>query len=415
MDRSGADAVDGPAKALAFVPFRWFLTSRTLWALASQMIAVAVGFQVYEISGDPFDLGLIGLAQFVPSIVLTIPAGHLADILDRRRLLMVCYLALTLCSGTLAWIAVNRPDSTALIIGVIALCGAVRALTLPAGVAIVPNLVPTTALPNAIALNSTSFQVATIAGPAIGGFLLILSDQIVYLGSGVLLIFATLMLTRIKGSGLASRPERGLSLEALFTGFRFVWFERIVLGSISLNTAAVLVGSVVALLPIYASDILGVGPGGLGLMRAAPAVGALVCAVVLGFRPIRRKVGPWLFLCFGVYGLLTVGFALSRNFLLSLLLLLLLGTSDMIGVYIRHLLVQLKSPDAIRGRVSAVNSVFGSASNELGDFESGVTASWWGPTTAAAVGGILTIAITIVWALIFPSLRQLEELPKAAS
>lgn len=379
------------------------------------MLAVAVGYQVYLISKDPLDLGLVGLAQFVPFALLTIPAGQLADLVNRRRLLTVSYFALSLCAAALAWIAVNRPESTFQIIAVVAVYGGARAVTLPAGIAIVPNLVPTSALPNAVALNSTSSQVATIAGPALGGLLLVLGAEAVYFVSAGLLILATLMLTRIKGSGIATSPTRSsLSRDALLSGFRFVRSEPIVWSSISLDMVAVLVGSVFALLPIYATDILEVGPRGLGLMRSAPAVGAVVCAVILGIRPLKRRVGFWLLTSVIVYGLVTIGFALSRNFALSLLFLAILGSADMVSVYVRNLVVHLKSPDAIRGRVSAVTSVFVGAANELGDFESGATAAWWGPTLAAAVGGVLTVGLALTWAIVYPVLRRLDRLPEPA-
>jgi MFS family permease len=401
--------------ALALPDFRWYIGGRLLWALASQILTVAVGFQVYEISRNPFDLGLIGVSQFLPFVVLTLPAGHMADAFDRRRVLLVCYGLLTVCAAALAVVAVSDPSNTGPIIALMTLYGAARALSAPTSQALLPNLVPKGDFPSAVAFSSTIFQVATIVGPGIGGLLLLAGPQAAYLAAVAFLLLATVMLLRVRAGGrpaeAASREP--LSVDALLSGVRFVRTRPIVLGSISLDMFAVLFGGAVALLPIYATDILHVGPTGLGLLRGAPAVGGLAAALVLSVRPLRRHAGPWIFGSVAVFGVATVVFAMSTDFPLSLGALAIMGSADMISVYIRNLVVQLATPDEIRGRVSAVNGVFIGASNELGEFESGVTAAWWGAVPAAVVGGILTVVVAVTWAGLFPVLRQLDRFPGA--
>ncbi len=398
--------------ALRYADFRWYTSARLLWAFASQMLIVAVGYQVYTITRNPLDLGLIGLSQFLPFIVLTLPAGHIADAFDRRKVLILCYALLTVCAAALAVVSIADPAGAGPIIVLMILYGAARALALPTAQALVPNLIPTADLPSAVAFTSTTFQVATIAGPALGGVLLLFGPHVVYAATVVFLAAATLLMTRLKREGPGDARERkATSLTSLLLGVQFVRKNPIVIGSISLDMFAVFFGGAVALLPIYATDILNVGPTGLGLMRAAPAVGALVAAVVLGLRPLRRRVGPWLFGSVATFGVATVVFAVSTSFALTLAALAVMGLSDMISVYVRNLVVQLATPDDIRGRVSAVNGVFIGASNELGEFESGVTAAWWGPIGASLVGGVATIAVAVAWAILFPVLRTMDRLP----
>ncbi len=402
--------------ALRHADFRRYTVSRLLWTLASQMLTVAVGYQVYVISRNPFDLGLIGLSQFLPFIALTLPAGHIADAFDRRRVLVLCYALLTLCGAALAVVTVADPSSTGPIIALMTLYGAARALATPVSQALVPNLVPVTELPGAIAFTSTTWQFATIVGPAIGGILLVAGAEVVYTATVVCLVGATILVVGLRQGGrVAGGPSREpVSMATLLSGVHFVRSRPIVLGSISLDMFAVLFGGAVALLPIYATDILDVGPTGLGLLRAAPAVGALVAALALGVRPLTSRVGPWLFGSVAVFGLGTIVFAVSTVFVVSLVALLVMGLSDMVSVYIRSLIIQLATPDEIRGRVSAVNGVFIGASNELGDFESGITAAWWGPVPAALVGGLATVVVAVAWAWLFPGLRRMTRFPEMA-
>jgi MFS family permease len=399
--------------ALHYADYRRYTVARLLWALASQMLVVAVGYQVYMISKNPFDLGLIGLSQFLPFIVLTLPAGHIADTFDRRRVLIVCYGLLTVCAGALAVITITEPANVGPIIALMMLYGAARSLALPTAQALVPNLVPTADFPSAVAFSSTTYQTATIVGPALGGILLVIGPQVVYLAAVGFLAMATIFMTRLRHGGRSTNdgPRKAISVTTLLSGVQFVRSRPIILGSISLDMFAVLFGGAVALLPIYATDILHVGPTGLGLLRAAPAVGALAAAVTLGIVPLRRRAGPWLFGSVAAFGVATVAFAVSTTFLISIAALVAMGCADMISVYCRNLVVQLATPDEIRGRVSAVNGVFVGASNELGEFESGITAAWWGPVGASLVGGVITIGVAITWAVLFPMLRRMDRFP----
>jgi MFS family permease len=382
--------------ALRHSDFRRFTAARLLWALASQMLTIAVGYHVYMISRNPFDLGLIGLSQFLPFIALALPAGHVADSFDRRRVLICCSGLLASSGAALTVVTITNPSSTGPIIALMTLFGAGRAIAQPTSQSLMPNLVPPDDFLSAVAVTTSSWQLATIVGPAVGGLLL---------------------LARLSRGG---RPEGGpererISVVSLLSGIRFVRSKPIVLGTISLDMFAVLFGGAFALLPIYATDILAVGPTGLGLLRAAPAFGALAVGLVLGVAPLRSRAGPWLLGSVGVFGVATVVFAVSTSFALSLAALALMGCSDMVSVYIRNLTVQFATPDAIRGRVSAVNGVFIGASNELGEFESGITAAWWGAVTSALVGGVVTVAVAVAWAAFFPVLRRMDRFPTQAT
>ncbi len=375
------------------------------------MQTVAVGWQVYEITRDPLDLGLIGLSQFLPFVVLVLPAGHLADRYDRQKVLAGCYAlelvcALLLLAFTLSGVAAAWP-----VFAVMVLFGVARAFSMPAGQALLPNVVPPALFGRAVAVNSSTWQLSTIAGPALGGMVYLLGAEVVYGSVAVLLALATLLMTGVKAPRPANSGE-SVSLDSLLEGLRFVYRRKVVFGAISLDLFAVLFGGATALLPAYASDILGVGPDGLGLMRAAPGVGAALVAVALAWRPLTERVGPAMLWGVAAFGAATVVFGLSESFLLSLAALAVLGAADMVSVYIRHMLVQLETPDAIRGRVSAVSAVFIGASNELGEFESGVTAAWWGVRPAVVVGGVASVAIAGLWARAFPELRSLRHFPR---
>ena len=401
--------------ALRHADFRRFLAARLLANVGAQMVTVAVGYQVYQLTHQPLDLGLIGLSQFLPFVVLILPAGEAADRLDRRRIVAACYAILALCDVALTWFSLSGVSSPAPIFAVMALFGTARAFNMPTGQALLPNLVPRADFGSAVAINSSALQVATIAGPAIGGVVFLAGPGVVYGSVAILMALASLLTLSLAAGGRREGAREPVTARELFSGISFVRRRPVVLGSISLDLFAVLFGGATALLPVYASDILRVGPTGLGILRAAPAIGGAVCAAVLSARPLTRQVGRAMFGGVAVFGVATLVFGLSTSFLLSLVALAVMGSADMVSVYVRHLLVQLETPDAIRGRVSAVNAVFIGASNELGEFESGVTAAWFGTIPAVLVGGAATIVVAGLWTLLFPSLRRLDRFPGHAA
>jgi MFS family permease len=300
------------------------------------------------------------------------------------------------------------------VFAVMVVFGTARAFSMPSGQAIVPNLVPTSLFPRAVAVNSSAWQLSTIVGPAIGGLVYLLGPETVYGSVAVLLGAAVLLIAGVR----TARPARSAepdSWHTLLEGIRFVWRRKIILGAVSLDLFAVLFGGSVALLPAYASDILHVGPDGFGWLRAAPGIGAAIVAVCLAWFPITRRVGSMMFGGVALFGLATIVFGVSQSFLLSLAMLAVLGGADMVSVYIRHMLVQLETPDAIRGRVSAVNAVFIGASNELGEFESGLTAAWWGLVPSVVIGGVASVAIAGLWIRWFPGLRRIDRFPAHSS
>jgi hypothetical protein len=406
-----SDPAGGPGGVLSHPDLRRYLASRFVVGVASQVQTVAVGWQVFLATGNPFDLGLVALSQFLPFIVLILPAGHVADRYDRRRVQLWTYSLAAICAASLLGLALAGVTDTAPIFGVMVLFGIVRAFSQPTSQALLPNLAPPELFPRSVAVNSSLGQVATIAGPALGGALVLLGVEVAYGLSLALLIVGVILVAGLRGGGRSSTSSEPISWETLLSGVTFVRSRPIVLGSISLDLFAVLFGGATALLPIYAGDILDVGPAGLGAMRAAPAVGAALLAAAVAVRPIRRRVGRWMFGGVAAFGLATIVFGISTSFVVSLAALVVMGAGDMVSVYIRHLLVQLETPDAIRGRVSAVNSVFIGASNELGEFESGITAAWWGVVTAVVVGGAATLAVGLAWTRIFPVLWHLDRFP----
>jgi MFS family permease len=398
-------------RLLQYPAFTRYLSARLLASVAVQMQTVAVGWQVYAITNNPLDLGLIGLSQFLPFVLLVLPAGHVADRHNRALILALCialefFCALALLAFTLSGLAVAWP-----VFAVMVVFGVARAFSMPAGQAIMPNLVPPALFSRAVAVNSSTWQVSTIAGPAIGGLVYLAGPDVVYASVAGLLAAAFLFIIGVKTEKPA-RPDTPDTWHTLLEGLRFVWRRKVILGAVSLDLFAVLFGGAVALLPAIARDILHVGPDGFGWLRAAPGIGAAVVAIALAWRPLSRHVGLQMFVGVAVFGVATVVFGLSTNFLLSLVALVVIGASDMVSVYIRHMLVQLETPDAIRGRVSAVNAVFIGASNELGDFESGVTAAWWGLKPAVVVGGVASVAIAGLWMRWFPALRRIDEFPR---
>lgn len=389
--------------------FRLFFVARFVSALALQMQNVAIGWLVYEISHNPLALGIVGLVAFLPAVGLALFTGHVADRFDRRAILLTCYGVMVAVGGALL-AAVHFGLKEVWPIYLLTLVvGATRAFANPASQALLPNLVPAEHLSNAIAWNSTSWQTATIAGPALGGLLYAFGAGVVFGAATAcfLLVFGCYVALRHRSE---RRPAEKTTWAVLVAGFAFIRSKPVILGAISLDLFAVLLGGATALLPIFAKDILEVGPWGLGLLRSMPAVGASCTALILAYRPLERKSGRRMFEAVAIFGLATIGFGLSTSLWLSLFCLFVLGASDMVSVFVRQTLVQMETPDAMRGRVAAVNSVFIGASNELGEFESGALAAAIGTVPTVVVGGIGTLVVAGLWALFFPALRKRDRL-----
>ncbi len=400
--------------AFQYPNFRYYQAARFLAIAAAEMQSVAVGWQVYEITKRPLDLGLVGLAQFLPGILLFLVAGHAADRTPRKKIIAGCYASFAICSTLLLLVTKHGLSSAHPIYIILVLIGIVRAFNGPAGQAFLPLLVPEEHFPNAVAWGSSFFQAATIFGPTIGGILYGFSGgpEIVYTVAAVSFIVGFSLILMIRLIAI-QRPRGAASLDSVLAGFRYVFDNKLVLGAISLDLFAVLLGGAVALLPVYAKEILYVGPWGLGILRAAPGVGAVLMAVVLAHRPLKRRAGAIMLWCVAGFGAFTIVFGLSRNVVLSLLALLLVGATDMVSVIVRSTMVQLATPDEMRGRVSAVNMIFIGASNEFGQFESGITAQWFGTVEAVVLGGVGTLAVVAIWAWMFPQLRRVNELTPA--
>jgi MFS family permease len=398
--RAGRAAFTHPAFVL-------FQIARFLIVAAVEMQAVAVGWQVYEITKRPLDLGLVGLAQFLPGILLFPISGHASDRFERRNVLSACYGGYALCFTLLLILTEHGLHSVRAIYVVLVLIGIVRSFNGTASRSILPQLVSEEHFPNAVAWNATIFQTATILGPSLGGLLYALSrgPSAVYAIALVTAIGATVSTFRIRPEAKA-RAREPMTFKTVFAGLHFIWSRKMILGAISLDLFAVLLGGAVALLPVYAREILHTGPWGLGLLRTAPGVGAAVMAVLLAHRPLRGRSGPTLLWAVAGFGVFTIIFGLSHNLIVSLIALLLLGASDMISVIIRATLTQLATPDEMRGRVTAVDMIFIGTSNEFGQFESGVTAQWLGTVPAVVLGGVGTLVVIAVWAWLFPELRQ---------
>ncbi|HEX6795274.1 MAG TPA: MFS transporter [Casimicrobiaceae bacterium] len=394
---------------LAQRPFVLFWFARVFAMLARQMVAVAVGWQVYALTGSALDLGFVGLAQFLPSFLLVLVAGHVADHFDRRRVVQACMAvetcaSLALCTGS----AQGRIDAPA-IFALVFVIGAARAFEMPTMQAIVPALVPERLLARAIAANASASQTAIIAGPALGGLLYVAGPGVVY-GTSAAFFALTVVIVHLVQLRRAAQHAAPAGLSSVLDGIRFIRSRPAVLGAISLDMFAVLLGGATALLPIYARDILHTGPWGLGLLRSATAVGALGTALWLARHPLRGNAGRRLFAAVALFGVATIVFGISRWFALSLVALIVLGASDMISVVVRQSLVQLWTPDHMRGRVGAVNTLFIGTSNQLGEFESGVTAAWLGVVPSVIVGGVGTLAIVFLWMRLFPALASVDRL-----
>ena len=392
--------------------FAFYLSARVLGTLAVQMQHVAIGWHVYALTGNLFDLGLIGLAQFAPFLLLILPAGHVADRYNRRNIIAFCLAAQLLCGLLLLGFTLTGLGIVWPVFLILTLFGSARAFMMPATQAVLVNMVPPGDFSKAVALSSSTFHIAVILGPTLGGLLYFYGATTVFLAASVLLVVsvALMCMTRTAPQAVSKEPA---SWHSVLQGLRFVMSRPVVLGAMSLDLFAVLFGGATALLPALAADVLHVGPSGLGLLRTAPGVGAALCSVALAFFPITRRVGVWMFGGVALFGACTVLLGSTTSFILALLALLLMGAGDMISVYVRHLLVQYETPDEIRGRVSAVNSVFIGASNELGEFESGVTAGWFGLTRAVVFGGAATLVVTGLWSVLFPVLSRMDRFPHA--
>jgi len=401
--------------AFTYPDFTVYEIARFCIVAALEMQSVAVGWQVYEITRRPLDLGFVGLAQFLPGIVLFLASGHAADRFDRRKLLIVCYAGFTLCSALLFAAGLHGIQSVKPIYAILVLLGVVRSFNGPASRALLPQLLPEEHFPNAVAWNSSVFQAATILGPSIGGIVYAWfhGPAAVYataVTSGLVAIMATLRI-RLRSQTRAREP---VNLNTVLAGLHYIWHEKVVLGSITLDLFAVLLGGAVALLPVYAREILHTGPWGLGVLRSAPGVGAATMAIALAHRPLKNRVGPTLLWCVAGFGVFTIIFGLSRNLALSLLALFLLGASDLVSVIIRATLVQLATPNEMRGRVTAVDMIFIGASNQLGEFESGLTAQWFGTVPAVVLGGVGTLVVIGLWMWLFPELRTADQFREPA-
>ena len=394
---------------LTHPPFLFFLLSRSLSRFSSQIAAVAIGWQIYDLTGSAFDLGMIGLVQFLPTALLVFVAGRAADRYERKRVVQLCQLAEAATALYLAVSTYLGAVGEVQIFVASFVLGIAGAFESPTTAALLPLIAPQGSLQRATAISSGAAQVATITGPALGGFAYAFAPHFAF---GVMVLFWILgmVFTGFIQAGRQSIARESSSADDVFAGVRFVRSNPAILGTISLDLFAVLLGGVTALLPIYARDILQTGPIGLGLLRAAPAVGALLMTVVLARHAINRRVGMRMFQAVIVFGIATVVFALSRWMWLSVLALAILGAADTISVVIRFSLVQLATPDEMRGRVGAVNFLFINASNQLGQFESGLTAALFGAMPAAVLGGVGTIAVALLWMKLFPSLREVERL-----
>lgn len=390
--------------------FRNFWGSRILSSASFQMLSVAIGWQMYELTHDAFSLGLVGLAQFIPMVLLTLVVGQVADRFDRRKIIVLAQMiegamaVLLLYGNHAGWL-----DREQILLAA-AIIGACRAFEGPTSAALLPQVVQKKILPQAISLSTTAGQMSQILGPSIGGLLFSLGAAYVYSTAAIALLVASILTYFITSLEPSVRKAEPVTLRSIFLGLEFVFRKPVILGTISLDLFAVLLGGATALLPIFAQDILQTGPWGLGLMRTAPAVGALIVSVFLAYFLLKENVGLKLFGALAVFGLATMLFAVSTNLIVSLVALLFIGGSDVVSVVIRSSLVQLQTPDEMRGRVNAVNSLFIGTSNQLGEFESGTLAGFIGAVPAAFIGGVGTVLIAGLWMYLFPSLRRLRSL-----
>ena len=393
--------------AFQYPNFRFYMTARFLTTTSAEMQAVAVGWQVYGITGQAIDLGLVGLAQFLPGVLLFLVAGQTADRLPRQRILQCCCLAFSLVSVLLLGLTLRGLTAVWPVYAALLLNGVVRAFNGPAAQSFLPAMQPEEHFPNAVAWASSIIQGAMVMGPMVGGLIYgwTGSPVAVYAGSAAASLLGLALVSMIRVPA-AQRPRGTAKLGVVLEGLRYIWREKLVLGAISLDLFAVLLGGAVALLPIYAKEILKVGPSGLGMLRSGPGAGAVIMAILVAHWPLKKNAGAAMLWCVAGFGVFTVVFGLSRNVGLSMAALVLVGACDMVSVIVRHTLVQLATPDDMRGRVSAVNMIFIGASNEVGQFESGLTGQWFGAVPAVVLGGIGTLLVVATWARIFPALRN---------
>lgn len=390
-------------------PFVAFWLARVFTASGFQMLTVAIGWHLYQLTGNVLDLGLVGLVEFAPRVLFMLHTGHVADRYDRRKVAALCQAMQGLIALALALGSASDNVSREMIFILAFLLGSTRAFEMPATQALLPNVVPPGLFPRAVAASASATQSATIVAPAVGGFLYAFGSLWVY--GPTVALYAIACLLTLSLEARQQVPQRGrASLESLLAGIRFIRSRRDIFGAISLDLFAVLLGGATALLPVFAKDILLTGAWGLGLLRSAPAVGALLMSLWLARFPVERNVGRVMFTAVGVFGVATIGFGLSTSFWFSLAVLVVLGAADMISMVIRGAFVQLETPDEMRGRVSAVNGLFIGASNQLGEFESGVTAHWFGTVPAVLLGGLGTLVVTGVWVRLFPTLARRDRL-----
>jgi len=418
--QASAEAVrSDPYAALRYSDYRYFLAGRLAASMGSQMIDVAIGWELYERTGRALALGYVGLVQVVPIILLALPAGHVADRFDRKRVALLSLLVLIAASLALAAISFTVAPIP-LIYLTLFVIGVALAFHRPAIAALLPQLVPADRFANAVTWNSVGWQLASVVGPALGGLIIAWRHHagIVYVIDAALMMVFVICLTQIRGRQVA-RARKAVTMQTLLGGVRFVWHTKVILAAITLDLFAVLFGGATTLLPVFAKDILHVGAEGFGWLRAAPSIGAVLVAILLLGRPPMRRAGRSLLIAVAGFGIATIVFGLSRSFPLSLVMLVLAGGLDMISVVVRQTLVQLRTPDEMRGRVSAVNSVFIDTSNELGGFESGASAALLGPVVSVVGGGIVTVLVVSAVAIAWPELRSMrglaEDLPKSSS
>jgi MFS family permease len=410
MDKLSSDSSSSRA-AFRYPNFRLYSAARFLTTISSEMQSVAIGWQIYALTHRPMDLGFVGLAQFLPGICLFLLAGHTADRVPRLNILRSCSAAFAVCSLLLLLLTLRGLHSVLPIYLVLLGNGTVRAFNAPASQSFIPLLVSREDLPSTVAWSASIFQTATIVGPMVGGLIYgFVGNPIpVYCCAALAYSCAFLCLSRIT-LPKAAHVHNPASLRIVLDGIRFIWRNKFILGAISLDLFAVLLGGAVALLPVYAREILKIGAVGLGILRSAPGVGAVLMSIVVAHWPLRRRAGAAMLWCVFGFGVATVIFGISRNFVLSLLMLFLIGTTDTVSVIVRSTMTQLGTPDEMRGRVSAVNMVFIGASNEIGQLESGLTAQWFGTVPAVVLGGLGTMVVVGLWAWLFPSLRKLDRL-----
>ena len=397
------------ANALRHRPFVFYWLATGAAAFAVQIMSVAVGWQIYDITRNPLHLGYVGLAQFLPPLLLVLVTGLAADRFSRRLIMATCLGVEALCALGLVVFTLSQPTGVTPVFAILVVLGIARAFMNPAADALAPNLVPKAAIAHAISLNSMIWQIGNIVGPVLGGLLYGISGVVAY-GTALLLVGTAGILVLLIGRVPQQNHAQETSLSTLFAGFHFIKREKIVLGAISLDLFAVLLGGAVALMPVFARDILDVGPLGLGLLRAAPGIGAVAMALYLARFGIKDHAGVMLFVFVAGFGFFTVVFGLSTWVPLSIAALLMMGACDMISVYVRETLLQLWTPDDVRGRVNAVNRVFIGASNELGEFRAGVVAAWIGAVAAVVIGGAGTMGVAFFWSRWFPELRTARRL-----